>query len=418
MKDMNNQASPYSEVPAAYILPIDTSIESHKRLYSRSIRWNLFLVVGFFSAIFLVYGLLFSLVPTGNSEFFWAATSYILTALMLLIPYLLVRRALTLFKNNKLGRSLSCLILFADGFVIKTGDNNSLINIPAERKDEFIFSVQRLKIPYQLLYSVVESKDSFDIFLNRTEAVVIRKQDCSIQEIQFLAAITDRFGLKKIEYDTNRAYKWFGTVIGIVLGLLACFAMMLSSGMIRYGSGQGSSHSASGISKSVSHPSDQRLVKVVYDKDYVKRSGLSPQRFAKTTRTLMKVRVKKAYAAKDGSVVQVMTESQRKKIIYEFKDFFHTLDAPLHRDSKEYRYVISGDYGHLDVWMDEKVSMDAYGLTVSSIPSCCGYLYYLEGHRGPWDMRIRIYNCHSGKLKLSFSYWKQPHVVWPLKILK
>ena len=170
--------------------------------------------------------------------------------------------------------------------------------------------------------------------------------------------------------------------------------------------------------QSSSHPSDQRLVKVVYDKDYVKRSGLSPQQFAKTTRTLMKVRVKKAYAAKDGSVVQVMTESQRKKIIRSFKEDIAKFGRSTKKENKKYRYVVGSDYRYLSVWLDERVSMDGYTQVVVFIPEGYSYLYYLEGHRGPWDMTIRIYNCHSGKLKLSFSYWKQPHVVWPLKILK
>ena len=164
--------------------------------------------------------------------------------------------------------------------------------------------------------------------------------------------------------------------------------------------------------------SDQRLVKVVYDKDYVKRSGLSPQQFAKTTRTLMKVRVKKAYAAKDGSVVQVMTESQRKKIIRAFKEDIAKFGRSTKKENKKYRYVVGSDYRYLSVWLDERVSMDGYTQVVVFIPEGYSYLYYLEGHKGPWDMTIRIYNCHSGKLRLSFSYWKQPHVVWPLKVLK
>ena len=165
-------------------------------------------------------------------------------------------------------------------------------------------------------------------------------------------------------------------------------------------------------------PSNQRLVKVVFDKDYVSRMSSSPQKFAKTFRLLANERVHKTYAKTNGDVVLIVTRGQRKKIINNFKIQINGYRQNVVKENRQYRYSISDDYKHLNAWLDEKVSMDSYGTINSLLPYDYSFLYYLEGHKGPWDMTIRIYNCHSGKLRLSFSYWKQPHVVWPLKILK
>ena len=202
----------------------------------------------------------------------------------------------------------------------------------------------------------------------------------------------------------------------VVYSLLLVVSLVCVGGLV-YGFNLQKSHDAVAV-RSTPHSSNARLVKVIFDKDYIRRTSPVPKKAVKTLGQLMGVKAEKSYLAKDGSIVLLLTQEQRKKMILKTKETIRRVTIEYSDKNRKYKYKVSNDYKSLNAWMDEKASMQSYTAIASEIPPAYSFLYYLEGHKGPWDMTIRIYNCHSGKLKLSFSYWKQPHVTWPLKVLK
>ncbi|WEV67460.1 hypothetical protein OZX72_00115 [Bifidobacterium sp. ESL0769] len=109
----------------------------------------------------------------------------------------------------------------------------------------------------------------------------------------------------------------------------------------------------------------------------------------------------KADAQPDGSVSTILTDKQlnndidwytkgRQQSIDLFKRA-HTSTPP------DYHYQLSKDGRELTVWLDKNMPLDNYSAILVNFPLTSGYLYYLNGGTGPWDMHITINNVHTGR---------------------
>lgn len=210
-----------------------------------------------------------------------------------------------------------------------------------------------------------------------------------------------------MEKDRNTP-RWRNTIPRFVWAIVIVFTLILAGG-ITYGVRHARDHAT--------RPA-QQLVTITFDASFIRQVKLTPKQFAKTFHTMLSVKTKKSYPTKNGAVIMEVTPAQRTRMIRNGKEFLSTVSAPFLNDNPKYHYKVSPDYKRIDIWMDETASMEAYLAIIGGVPNVYGFLYYITGHTGPWDMTTTIYNCNTGKRKLTFSYWKQPRITWPLKILK
>ncbi|WEV46749.1 hypothetical protein OZX62_00080 [Bifidobacterium sp. ESL0690] len=109
----------------------------------------------------------------------------------------------------------------------------------------------------------------------------------------------------------------------------------------------------------------------------------------------------KADAQPDGSITTTLTDKQlnndidwytkgRQQSIDLFKQA-HTSTPP------NYHYQLSKDGRELTVWLDKNIAQGSYMAILFDIPVTTGYLYYLHGGTGPWDVHVTINNVHTGQ---------------------
>lgn len=210
-----------------------------------------------------------------------------------------------------------------------------------------------------------------------------------------------------MEKDRNTP-RWRNTIPGFVWAIVIVFTLILAGG-ITYSVRQARDHAT--------RPA-QQLVTITFDADYVKRYGLTPRQFAKTFRAMLSVKAKRSYPTKNGAVIMEVTPAQRTRMIRNGKEFLSMLSAPFLNDNPKYHYKVSPDYKRIDIWMDENVSDEGYTRVISQVPWVYGFLYYITGHTGPWDMTTTIYNCNTGKRLIRFSHWDEPKLPWPPTFFK
>lgn len=110
----------------------------------------------------------------------------------------------------------------------------------------------------------------------------------------------------------------------------------------------------------------------------------------------------KADAQPDGSITTTLTDKQlnndidwytkgRQQSIDLFKQA-HTNNPP-----PDYHYQLSEDGRKLTVWLDKNIAQGSYIAMLFDIPLSTGYLYYLNGGTGPWDVQVTINNVHTGQ---------------------
>ncbi|WEV59022.1 hypothetical protein OZX67_00070 [Bifidobacterium sp. ESL0728] len=164
------------------------------------------------------------------------------------------------------------------------------------------------------------------------------------------------------------------------------------------------------------NPDDTKTQDIVFDPFFVKYiMGDEKHDGAQKVAADMQTRVPEDYTkitvAQDGSIVATVTEKQRQKNITWHKKMNSITEQDFLCNGKKpcsYRYRPSEKDRKLSVWLDKNISkLDASAILYGN-PLSYGYLYYLNGGTGPWDMQITVYNCHTGKMVQQFMESERP----------
>ncbi len=133
----------------------------------------------------------------------------------------------------------------------------------------------------------------------------------------------------------------------------------------------------------------------------------TPSQVARDLKSLGKQYCTDAYAKRDNSVILIVAQSQSRKIISNYSNNVKKWNGDFTKNSNEYHYKVNQDYTQLDAWVDNKLDLLGGTAITLLIPVSYGYLYYLEGGTGHWDMTINLYNCHDNQLKKTFTFRNQ-----------
>ncbi|WEV46748.1 hypothetical protein OZX62_00075 [Bifidobacterium sp. ESL0690] len=163
-------------------------------------------------------------------------------------------------------------------------------------------------------------------------------------------------------------------------------------------------------------PDNTKTQDIVFDPFFVKyiMSG-EKQDTAQKVAADMQTRVPEDYtkitAGQDGSIVATVTEKQRQKNIKWHQEMNSKFEQTFLCNGKKpcsYRYRPYEKDRKLSVWLDKNISKLGASAILYGNPLSYGYLYYLKGGTGPWDMQITVYNCHTGKMVQQFMESQSP----------
>ena len=115
----------------------------------------------------------------------------------------------------------------------------------------------------------------------------------------------------------------------------------------------------------------------------------------------------------DGEDVVInMTESQRQNIINQTEQFIDDFLEDYYKYNSEYKFHGSDDYKKAEFYYDEKFSFSEMG-SILGVLGEYGQMQLLTNNSGDWNVEVKIYNCHTGKL-VSEGTVPYDHMKWTL----
>ena len=97
-------------------------------------------------------------------------------------------------------------------------------------------------------------------------------------------------------------------------------------------------------------------------------------------------------------VVVSMTESQRQKNIKQTEQFIDDFLEDYYNDNSEYKFCGSDDYKKAEFYYDEKLPLSGEGAAIIGVVGEYGLMQLLTDNSGDWNVEVKVYNCHTGKL--------------------
>ncbi|BDR52726.1 hypothetical protein KIM372_06330 [Bombiscardovia nodaiensis] len=113
-----------------------------------------------------------------------------------------------------------------------------------------------------------------------------------------------------------------------------------------------------------------------------------------------------ARAQSNGDVVVMMTKSQHERVVQRDESIIRASEQRFVKSNRDYRYVIGDDQQSVSIWANKYLNPNTYADIAQIVPGMVGVVYYLQGHTGPWQMVISLYNCHSNELVKRFNFYE------------
>lgn len=102
----------------------------------------------------------------------------------------------------------------------------------------------------------------------------------------------------------------------------------------------------------------------------------------------------------DGMQLE-LTEEQLDNQIQHNDNFIEGLKKAFESSNSQYQCVLDKSYQKLTLYCDEDLSSDTQAKTILGIVSSYGMNYMLTNKTTDWNVKIEIFNCHTGKLVAS-----------------
>ena len=102
----------------------------------------------------------------------------------------------------------------------------------------------------------------------------------------------------------------------------------------------------------------------------------------------------------DGMQLE-LTEEQLDNQIQHNDNFIEGLKKAFESSNSQYQCVLDESYQKLTLYCDENLSSDTQAKTILGIVSSYGMNYMLTNDTTDWNVKIEIFNCHTGKLVAS-----------------
>lgn len=102
----------------------------------------------------------------------------------------------------------------------------------------------------------------------------------------------------------------------------------------------------------------------------------------------------------DGMQLE-LTEEQLDNQIQHNDDFIEGLKKAFESSNSQYQCILDESYQKLTLYFDETLSSDTQAKTILGIVSSYGMNYMLTNKTTDWNVKIEIFNCHTGKLVAS-----------------
>ena len=102
----------------------------------------------------------------------------------------------------------------------------------------------------------------------------------------------------------------------------------------------------------------------------------------------------------DGMQLE-LTEEQLDNQIQHNDNFIEGLKKAFESSNSQYQCVLDESYQKLTLYCDEDLSSDTQAKTILGIVSSYGMNYMLTNKTTDWNVKIEIFNCHTGKLVTS-----------------
>lgn len=102
----------------------------------------------------------------------------------------------------------------------------------------------------------------------------------------------------------------------------------------------------------------------------------------------------------DGMQLE-LTEEQLDNQIQHNDDFIEGLKKAFESSNSQYQCILDESYQKLTLYFDETLSIDTQAKTILGIVSSYGMNYMLTNKTTDWNVKIEIFNCHTGKLVAS-----------------
>lgn len=96
-----------------------------------------------------------------------------------------------------------------------------------------------------------------------------------------------------------------------------------------------------------------------------------------------------------------LTIDQRNNLILRNNDFIEGLKKAFESSNSQYQCILDKSYQKLTLYFDENLSSDTQAKTILGIVSSYGMNYMLTNKTTDWNVKIEIFNCHTGKLVAS-----------------
>ncbi len=135
---------------------------------------------------------------------------------------------------------------------------------------------------------------------------------------------------------------------------------------------------------------------------YWQYSGSTPEAAAESMLRLGEDYVTAARVVSDGVELD-LTEAQRDNLIRRNNDYHDSILSSFMSYSSDYRYDPDPTYQQVTLYFDEKLPPAVNIKTVFMLTAGYGMNYILQNNTTDWNVELRIYNCHTGKLVCSFN---------------
>ena len=102
--------------------------------------------------------------------------------------------------------------------------------------------------------------------------------------------------------------------------------------------------------------------------------------------------------AEGEDIVVSMTEPQRQNFIKQIERIIDNSLEDYYNNNPKYKFHGSSDYKKAEFYYDEKLSFSGEGLALIGVVGEYGLMQLLTDNTGDWNVEVKVYNCHTGKL--------------------